>query len=210
MKHSIKAVIASAAVASLLALSGCAGLGAFGDEFNAAWKGVPATMTTYTQQGAVVDQVRGQSFRVSRDERFDTTSSSSDGSSSSNKDSQVLLISLGNDHISHVGSTMVLAEDGLTDISAQMRDSKISFTNTEPGVPWLNDLIEKHRNLWQGKGKTIMIRSQDGTPVAIFAGNAVEVFATDVPKSTWFRVDGKRLLVYRADYTTYDNALLVH
>ena len=53
-----------------------------------------------------------------------------------------------------------------------------------------------------------MIRSQDGTPIAVFAGDNVEVFATDVPKSTWFRVDGKLLLVYRCDYTTYDTALL--
>ena len=70
------------------------------------------------------------------------------------------------------------------------------------------NFLEYNRNLWAGKAKTIMVRSQDGTPVAVYVGNEVEILATDVPKSTWFRVDGKYLFVYRADYTVYDNELL--
>lgn len=118
------------------------------------------------------------------------------------------MISLGDSHISHVGSTLVLAEDGIIDVTESI-GTEVSFENSESGVPWLNNLIEYNRNLWQGKGKTLMVRSQDGTPVAVFVGDEVEVFATDVPKSTWFRIDGKYLLVYRADYTMYDNDLLV-
>ena len=119
----------------------------------------------------------------------------------------VLLISIGKSHISHVGSCLIIAEDGLTDLTGTMGDY-VSVQNTEPGHPWLNDIIEKHRNLWAGKAKTIMIRSQAGNPVAIFNGTQVEGFATDVPKSTAFRVDGHYLFVYRCDYTTYDSDLL--
>jgi hypothetical protein len=32
------------------------------------------------------------------------------------------------------------------------------------------------------------------------AGDSVSSFATDIPKSTAFLVDGKYLLIYRADY----------
>lgn len=35
-----------------------------------------------------------------------------------------------------------------------------------------------------------------------------EIFSSDIPKTTVFRVDGKLLLVYRADYTAYDSGLL--
>lgn len=75
-------------------------------------------------------------------------------------------------------------------------------------MPWLNDIRERFQNLWKGKAKTIMIRSQNGTPLAVYAGDAVEIFATDMPKTTVFRVDGQYLLVYRADYTAYDSDLL--
>lgn len=160
-------------------------------------------MTTYTSDGHQIDKVQGSSFEVERDTRFDTT----DSEGNSNQDSSVLLISLGASHISHVGSSMILAQDGLTDLTPSITN-KVSITNTAPGTPWLNNLLEYNRNLWQGKGKTILVRSQFGYPIAVYAGNEVEILPTDVPKSTWFRVDGKYLFVYRSDYTVYDNDLL--
>ena len=51
-------------------------------------------------------------------------------------------------------------------------------------------------------------RSQDGRPIAVYAANQVEIQGTAAPKSTMFRLDGKRLLAYRVDYTIYDNDLL--
>jgi len=191
-----------ATVLTVFILAGCAGLSAFGEEINRAFNGVSATMTTYNEDGELIDKVHGTSFRITRDTRFDT--SNSDGTSKN--DSSVLMISLGDNHISHVGSTLVLAQDGLTAVADA--EASVEFSNNEPGTPWLNNLFEYHRNLWQGKGKTILIRSQNGTPIAVYAGSEVEILATDVPKSTWFRVDGKYLFVYRADYTVYDNDLL--
>lgn len=74
-------------------------------------------------------------------------------------------------------STKLLAEDGLSDLSAVNGTAKVSLQNTQPGTPWLNDLIQKNRNPWAGKARTILIRSQDDTPVAVYAGNKVEPFA---------------------------------
>lgn len=202
MKRKPAFVVAALVVASLL-LSSCAGLAAFGDEVSRAFNGVSATMTTYGLDGKKIDEVHGQSFRVSRDTRFD--SSGSDGKS--NNDSQVLMISLGDSHISHVGSCMTLAQDGVVDVTEAI-GPKVAFQNSDPGTPWLNDLIEVHRNLWKGKAKTILIRSQAGYPVRVYAGSTVEIYATDVPKSTWVRIDNKYLLIYRCDYTMYDNNLL--
>lgn len=185
---------------TLLSLVGC---GAFADKFEQAFDGIAATMTTYNQQGKMVDEIKGNSFRVSRDEEFDTQNS--DGGS--NKDSSVLLISLGDAHIQHVGSSMILVQDGLIDVTAQL-PAEARFANTDSGTPWINDIRYRFQQLWGGTAKTIMVRSQDGTPIKVFAGNEVQVLATTVPKSTWFRIDGKTLFVYRSDYTLYDDTLL--
>lgn len=183
-----------------LALGGCGSFQSEAEKFEQAWKGVDATMTTYSQAGQKIDQVHGRSFRITRDDRFDGTNS--DGSSK--QDSSVLMISLGDSHISHVGSSMVLVQDGVVDVSSSLPKT-VSLENYESGTPWLNDMRERFRNAWGGKAKTLMVRSQDGTPIAIFAGNKVVVSKTDVPKSTMFMVDGKYLFVYRCDYTMYDN-----
>jgi hypothetical protein len=170
------------------------------------WKGIPATMTTYDQEGQVIDSAEGASFQFGLDDRFKQVSVSSDGKVIS-APGDVLLISVGNSHISHVGSSLLLAEKGVAAMAGA--DTKVAIKNSEPGTPWLNNFLEYNRNLWQGKGKTLMIRSQDGKPIAVYAANQVEIQGTAVPKSTMFRLDGKRLLAYRVDYTIYDNELLV-
>jgi hypothetical protein len=162
-------------------------------------------MTTYDQAGEAIDSVKGESFQFSLDERFKEISVGSDGKVISSPGS-VLMLSVGNSHISHVGSSLLLAEDGVTAVAGA--DTKVDIKNTEAGIPWLNNFLEYNQNLWKGKGKTVMIRSQDGKPIAVYAANQVEIQGTAVPKSTMFRLDGKRLLAYRVDYTIYDNDLL--
>lgn len=192
-------------VLALFATSGCAAGAMTFEDFNRAWNGIPATITTYDQAGELIDSVHGTSIQVSLDERFTETSISSDGSVISSP-GEVLLISIGNSHISHVGSTMIWAEDGVEAIAGA--DTSVDISNSEQGTPWLNNLLEYNRNLWQGKGKTILIRSQDGKPIGVYAANEVEIVGTSVPKSTMLRLDGRRLFVYRADYTIYDTDLL--
>lgn len=191
------------AVLMTILLSSCAAVSMSAEEFSRAIRGTSGTVSTYNESSRLIDRVSGTSFRFSRDQTFD--SKSRDGES--NKDSSVLLISLGDNHISHVGSTLIFAQDGIVDIANSL-PNEVRFSNTEPGSPWLNDIKFRYGNLWQGKARTIMVCSQSGTPLAVFAGDHVESFSTDVPKSTAFRIDGKYLLIYRADYTVYDTALL--
>lgn len=190
-----------------LTLTGCDVAQKWGEDFARTWRGVHATMTTYNEESQVIDQVKGSSFQITRDETFDTTTTNEDGTSKSEKDSQVLKITVGDKQINHVGSTLILAEDGLADIMSQS-NQKIEITNSDRGTPWLNRMLRSTTDLWKGKSRIIMIRSQNGTPLAVYAGNSVTIHKTDVPKSTQFRVDGKYLFVYRADYTIYDSALL--
>jgi hypothetical protein len=197
----ILAVIGLAVTGILIAV--LAGCGATADTFDQALNGFSATMTTYNQQGQPVDEIKGSSFHLSRDTEFDTKNDKGE----SNNDSKVLLVSLGDHHIGHVGSTMIIAQDGLNDITAQI-PPEFRFANNKPGTPWLNDLWYNFGRYWHGSAKTIMVRSQDGTPIKVYGGNDVQVLSTEVPSSTWFRIDGKSLFVYRADMTWVDNALM--
>lgn len=196
--------LAVAGVVTVVVASGCAGGAAFGQQLNEAFNGVSATWESYGQAGQPIDRYHGVSFRVSRDDRFDTTDINSDGTVST-VPGEVLLVSVGNSHISHVGSSACLVQDGIVRVD---RPGYLVGANFQPGTPWINDLREKFQNLWQGKAKTVIIRSQDGLPIAVYAGNNVEIFATDVPKSTWFRIDGKYLWCYRVDYSVPDTDLL--
>ena len=48
----------------------------------------------------------------------------------------------------------------------------------------------------------------NGTPIAVYSGDSVTMYSTDLQKSTIFMIDGKRVLVYRADYALIPNKLL--
>lgn len=198
-------LLGAALAIAALTLTGCGLFGSTSDSIDQALNGFSATMTTYNNAGQPIDEIHGASFHITRDDTFDTTNSN--GTSSNN--SKVLLISLANAHISHVGSCMTIVQDGLTDIASKL-PPEFRFSNNKPGTPWLNDIRYRFGQLWGGSARTIMIRSQDGSPVSVFAGNQVQSNATNVPSSTWFRVDGKTLFVYRCDYTVVDTSLLGH
>lgn len=193
------------ALACVFALASCASVSMTFEDLARDWNGIPATMMTFDQQGNQIDEIHGESFQFALDARFEEVSVNSDGTITTSPGS-VLLISVGDSHINHVGSSLLLQEDGITAIAGA--DTSVNIENSEPGTPWLNNLREYNRNLWEGKGKTIMIRSQDGLPIAVYAADQVEIQGTAVPSSTMFRLDGKRLLAYRVDYTIIDNDLL--
>lgn len=187
----------------LAAATGCAWFDKEVDNFVSLMKGRSATIVTYNVFGNKLDSVHGTAINISRDTTFD----SYDSQGNSNGDSSVLRISVGNNHMQHVGSTLLMIEDGVINVGDQLPKT-VTIENNERAIPFLNNIRQQFQNLWQGRARTVIVRSQNGSPIAIFAGNRVEYFATDVPKSTLLRIDGKYLLIYRSDYTIYDNALL--
>ncbi len=197
-------ICAGVALAVLVGLlSSCALVSKDVDNLVALMKGRSATIVTYNVYAQQLDRVHGTSVDIHRDGTFDSTNA--DGTT--NADSSVLAISVGNNNMTHVGSTMIMAQDGIVDITGQL-PATVDLNNTEHGTPLLNYLRQQFRNTWKGTSRTVLVRSQNGSPIAIFGGNEVEYYATDIPKSTLLRIDGKYLLIYRSDYTIYDNILL--
>lgn len=204
MKQFGKVLVAVALAGAIgVTMTGCALFGTAVDNLMSKMKGRSATIVTYNVFGNKLDSVHGTAIDISRDTTFDSVNT--DGST--NADSSVLRISVGKSHMQHVGSTLLMIEDGVINVSDQL-PATVTIENNQRAVPFLNNIRQQFQNLWQGRARTIIVRSQNGSPIAIFAGNQVEYFATDVPKSTLLRIDGKYLLIYRSDYTIYDNALL--
>lgn len=164
--------------------------------------GREVTIRTFDEESHVIDSISGKSVMIERDTKFD--SANSEGGS--NKDSSVLKITIGKNEMLHVGSSLIMAEDGLTDVFSEYTKT-VNIQNLDRSVPIINCMINSLRNNSTGAAKMILIRSQNGTPLATYLGTHVSTFAVDIPKTTAFLIDDKVLLVYRSDYSVYDLAL---
>ncbi|MGF3182535.1 DUF5052 family protein [Facklamia sp. P12945] len=199
-KHSLKMALLLALV---IALAGCQTIGEFVSGFKQDFIGLTMTVQTYDEQAQIIDSMTGKSVSIERDEEFD--SQTAEGSTKA--DSQVLDIQIGGHTLSHVGSSLIAAEKGLNDLTMDV-DNRLDLYDTKSNLPFISRLQDNIGQTFFGKKKTIMVRSQNGTPLAVYSGNKVSYFKTDVPKSTGLLIDGKYLFIYRCDYTIYDNELL--
>lgn len=109
--------------------------------------------------------------------------------------------------MTHVGSSLVLHEDGLVDVLDEYAKN-YDIKDNDRGVPFLNKVVNNVKNITSGKSKVILIRSQSGKPLATYVGDNVSYFETGIDKSTGIQIDGKYIFIYRCDYTIYDTELL--
>lgn len=201
MKRKLLGLLASLLV--LVTLSGCQSITNFFKDAKEEWVGLEMTVRTYDENSQVIDKMTGKSLSISRNQDFDSV----DDEGNSKKDSSVLKITLGNHEIDHVGSSLIAEEKGLTDIFEKYQTST-DIENEKSSIPVLNKMVSEFKNEFTGKKKVILIRSQNGTPLATYAGTKVSLYASDAPKTSELLIDGKRLVIYRCDYTIYDKELL--
>lgn len=197
MKKKILAIVTL--VMALISLSACQDITMMFKGFEESFKGLEMTIQTYDEESQLIDRVIGKSIMIERDSTFDTDLESADSS--------VIQITIGEKEMHHVGSSMVIAERGLENVFDAYA-KKNDIQEMQRGVPIVNSMINDFRNSFTGKKKVVLIRSQNGTPLATYAGDNVSLYKTEVPKSTGLLVDGKYLFVYRCDYTIYDLDLL--
>lgn len=190
-------------IVSVMLLSGCQALTEFISGFKQDFTGLTMTVQTYDEQAQLIDSITGRSVSIARETEFD----SKDSDGYSNRDSQVLNIQIGGHTVTHVGSSLIAAEQGLKDLTLEI-PNKVELYDTRSNLPFISRMQDQLGQTLFGKKKTVLIRSQNGTPLAVYSGDNVSYFKTDVPKSTGLIVDGKLLFIYRCDYTIYDSALL--
>ena len=194
-----KIIFASVLVAVTIGLAGCQDIRLYFKGFEESFKGLEMTIQTYDEDSQVIDQITGRSVMIERDATFDSDTES--------KDSSVIKISVGSNEIHHVGSSMIIAESQIENVLEEYAKT-VEAESTQRGIPVINSMVNDFRQSFDGKEKVILIRSQNGTPLATYAGNNVSLYKTDVPKSTGLLIDGQYLFIYRCDYTIYDVALV--
>lgn len=200
MKKAMKRGIVFFSILSVgLFLAGCQDIRLFFKGFEESFKGLEMTIQTYDESSQMIDQITGKSILIERDQTFDSDLES--------KDSSVIKITIGTKEMHHVGSSMIIAEKGLDNIFDTYAKT-VDVANLQRGIPVINSMVNEQRNAFSGKKKVVLIRSQNGTPLATYAGDHVSLYKTEVPKSTGLLVDGQYLFIYRCDYTIYDLALL--
>ncbi|WP_105125381.1 DUF5052 family protein [Streptococcus suis] len=203
MKWNKKLVLSAVLVASLFTLSACQSISNWWKNTKEEWIGLEMTVRTFDENSQLIDEMSGKSLSISRNEEFDSV----DAEGYSNADSSVLKVTLGNYEIDHVGSSLIAAEEGLEDLFAKYQSS-VDMVNYDPSIPIVNRMVSSLKNDFTGKAKVVLIRSQNGTPLATYAGDKVSLYASDAPKTSELLIDGKRLIIYRCDYTIYDRELL--
>lgn len=199
MKNKKRLVVMTMLIALFtVVLTGCQDIQNWGTDFKESWSGLTMDIRTFDEKSQIIDHVSGKSVSIKRDKTFD---------SDNKEDSSVLLINVGGKTMQHVGSSLIAADYRLRD-EFDSYAKKIDINNTDRSVPVINNMIHEMKNSFTGKKRVILIRSQQGYPLAVYAGDKVSVHKTEVPKSTNFLIDGKRLFVYRCDYTIYDLDLI--
>lgn len=189
---------------TVIVLTGCQRVSDFFKTTQEQYLGLSGTIRTFDENSQVIDKIEGKSISIESDERFDMT----DEMGNVSKESSVLDISVGRDQVIHVGSTLIFTEKGLTDYMDKYASS-LEIESENRSIPFVNRFFNQIKNDWLGESKLILIRSQNGTPLATFLGNKVTTSAPDgIPNTTYLLVDGKRLIIYRADFTIYDTSLL--
>lgn len=182
----------------VIVLTGCQDIRYFFKDFEQSWRGLDMVVQTYDVQSQLIDRVEGKSVSIKRDRKFDSTED--------DLDSQVLNITVGSHEMHHVGSTLIAHEADLENYFEDFA-TQVDLDNMERSVPFVNRFVNTYKNRFTGKSKVILIRSQQGVPLATFIGENVSLYQTDVPKSTGIIIDGSYLFIYRADYTIYDVGL---
>lgn len=198
-----KILLSLVLVFSLLALSACQSIQNWWKNTKEEWIGLEMTVRTFDESSQLIDEMSGKSLSIERNAEFDSV----DAEGNSNADSSVLKVTIGQYEMDHVGSSLIAAEEGLEDLFAKYQKT-VTVEEEGKAIPVVNRMVSQLKNDFTGKAKVILIRSQNGTPLATYAGDKVSLYTSDAPKTSELLIDGKRLIIYRCDYTIYDRQLL--
>lgn len=210
------AAVAAVIIGLVVSLAGCSLFEKKVDDIMRVLGSTPGTFYNYGADGQVVFEAHCRSMHFERDTEYDIYSYNSDGTRTLTEPSSVVKVSCGDNLMSTVGFTSVYISDGakgsLAANSQQFANLKI--TNNDRGVPLINYLWRDIKNLFVGTSRVAQICDQNNNPILAFAADGVTGYATDVAKSTMFKLDplGNKpdgyVWVSRGSYTVLDAALL--
>lgn len=170
----------------------------------------PGTFYNYGADGQVVFEAHCRSLHFQRDAEYDRYNAEG----KKIEESSVIRVSCGDNLFSTVGFTSVYITDGARDNlaanSQQFHELKVK--NNDRGIPLINYLWRDVKDQFVGTKRVAQVCDQNNNPILAFASDHVTGYATDVDKSTMFKLDDKNndgyVWVSRGSYTVLDTALL--
>ncbi len=216
--HAVKNRIIAGVVTlvALVSISGCSLFEKEVDDFFRILGSTPGTFLNYGADGQVVFEAKCRSMHFERDTEYDVYSTDSDDTRKMIEPSSVVKVSCGDNLINTVGFTSVYISDGakasLAANSQQFYDVRVK--NNDRGIPLINYIWRDVKNLFVGTSRVAQICDQNNNPILAFAADGVTGHATDVAKSTLFKIDTKGnkpdgyVWISRGSYTVLDTDLL--
>jgi len=210
MKTGIKKLLFAAFLVSALPLTMASACEKEIDDIMRVLGSTPGTFYNYGADGQVVFQARCRSLDFARDTEYDRH----DAEGKKIEDSSVVKVSCGDNLFSTVGFTSVYITDGAMDnlMANSQQFYNLRIKNNDRGVPLVNFLWRSVKDKFVGTARVAQICDQNNNPILAFASNHVTGFATDVDKSTMFKIDDSNndgyVWISRGSYTVLDTALL--
>lgn len=170
----------------------------------------PGTFYNYGADGQVVFEAKCRSLHFERDTEYDRYNAEG----KKIEDSSVVKVSCGDNLFSTVGFTSVYITDGAKDNLAadSQRFYELRIKNNDRGIPLINYLWRDVKDIFTGTARVAQICDQNNNPILAFASDHVTGYATDVEKSTMFKLDDRNndgyVWISRGSYTVLDTALL--
>jgi hypothetical protein len=206
----MKKILTVGATLIALVLTTASACGKTVDDIMRVLGSTPGTFINYGADGQVVFEAHCASLAFMRDTEYDRYNSEG----KKIEDSSVVKVNCGNGQFSTVGFTSIYISDGAKDNlmanSQQFADLRIH--NNNRSIPLINFLWRDVKNLFTGTERVAQVCDQNNNPILAFASKHVTGYATDVDKSTMFKLDDTNndgyVWISRGSYTVLDTALL--
>lgn len=166
MKLHKKIALFLGSLAIVLSLSACSNIQNWELSMRSKIGNLPLTVSTYDSNGQKIDQIKAKSVNIHTDKKM------SKKDNNGNENSSVIDVDYGNKRMTHVGSTLI-AYEGLKNYEDVYNKKHTKINDQNKSIPLLNTMYQDFKNDWSGSSKVVMIRSQLGMPVAVFAGKRV-------------------------------------
>ena len=183
---------------SCLMLGGCAQIRNMFQKWKGSLVGLEFDIMVYDDYGRQTSSIHGKNVDVEVMEQV---------GESEKYDSEVLEITVDHNQMLQVGNTIIFAEEGLEPVDDFQMD-EVDAADNSLNFMAINRSLNRLKNKL-GMGKTIMISSSMGIPIAVYQGDSVYVeIPDDLPKMTLINVDGKSLYIHRANYLILDTDMI--
>ena len=176
----------------------------------------------YDNHGAQWLSVEGTSFNIEPN-KIKEYSYSSDGAWISQwTTSSVVSITVDNQHIESCGSTVLFYDTRLEKVDINIPEditlsqgNNTSISSPYDGYNYFEDVWGLGYWYWTEKqanntvaSRIVVIQSQEGDPICMFAGNEVSwSVSRNLPKTTELSIDGKIIYIHRSNFSVIDTSI---